>query len=775
MNKISLALILLFCSSFIFGQVDQIEIANNTIKERGEVYFKFELDDDSQSSHVFEQLSKQISIDKVVGNKVTAYANEKEFTTFISSGLDFEVLTPPSMMYPSILENSKYYRDINSWDYYPNWDEYNTKMNQFVTSYPNLCELVTIGTSNNGREIMCIHINNNLGVDQNEPEFLYTSSIHGDELVGYVLTLRLISYLLDNYGIDADVTTMVDNIDIWINPLANPDGTFAGGNNSVWGATRGNSNNIDLNRNFEDPEDGQHPDGNAWQTETLIMMDFAENHDFVMSSNMHGGSEVVNYPWDTWPRYAADDDWWQYVSREYADLVHENGWQGYFTDLNNGITNGYAWYSISGGRQDYMNYFHNCREMTLELSTVKTPPESQLNDFWDANYKSLLAYMMQVTNGFSGIVTNAVTGNPIQAMVYIDGHELDNSEVYSHQPIGDYHRPIKEGSYDVTFSSFGYYDKTVNVTVSDDDHVELNVELLPLGTLISEFSSTATIAGPASSIDFFDHSLGNNIVSREWYFEGGNPETSTEVNPIGIVYNNIGEFDVELKITDGSGATNIKFIEDYIVIKEAVVIENTSVTVCDAVFYDTGAENDNYSDNEDFVITFYPEVQDMQVILDFIEFDIENHFYCDNDFMEIYDGENTDATIIGDWCGTDSPGRVYATNEVGALTVLFHSNTTITRSGWKAVVSCDSNVGVIQNTKLDFSLFPNPAKDYIQLSYEREIANLKIHDLMGKVLYESKSTYLGQKIDINHLESSSYILSFMMEGKIYNKKFIVVR
>ena len=400
MNKITTTLILILFASLTYGQLDQLEVANKMIADRGEVYFKFTLDGDHQTVLQIERLGKQISIDKVEGGEVTAYANKRQFADFIDNGFNFEVLTPPSMLYPSILENSKKYRDINDWDYYPNWDEYNSKMNQFVSDYPELCELVTIGTSMNGREIMCIHINNNLGVDQNEPEFLYTATIHGDELVGYVLTLRLISYLLDNYGTDPDVTTMVNDIDIWINPLSNPDGTFAGGNNSVWGATRGNANNIDLNRNFEDPEDGLHPDGNAWQTETLVMMEFAEDHNFVVSSNMHGGSEVVNYPWDTWSRYAADDDWWQYVSREYADLVHENGWQGYFTDLNNGITNGYAWYSISGGRQDYMNYFHNCREMTLELSTVKTPPESQLNDYWDANYKSLLAYMMQVRNGF---------------------------------------------------------------------------------------------------------------------------------------------------------------------------------------------------------------------------------------------------------------------------------------------------------------------------------------------------------------------------------------
>ena len=70
---------------------------------------------------------------------------------------------------------------------------------------------------------------------------MYTSSMHGGETAGYVLMLRLIDTLLSGYGITPKITNIVKNVEIWINPLANPDGTYWGGNNTVNQAKRTSS------------------------------------------------------------------------------------------------------------------------------------------------------------------------------------------------------------------------------------------------------------------------------------------------------------------------------------------------------------------------------------------------------------------------------------------------------------------------------------------------------------------------------------------------------
>ena len=61
---------------------------------------------------------------------------------------------------------------------------------------------------------------------------------------------------------------------------------------------------------------------------------------------MHGGVEVANYPWDTYGRRHADDNWWIYVCRDYADTVQANSPTGFFNDFNNGITNGSDWFFV---------------------------------------------------------------------------------------------------------------------------------------------------------------------------------------------------------------------------------------------------------------------------------------------------------------------------------------------------------------------------------------------------------------------------------------------
>jgi hypothetical protein len=484
MKSLSLILLLLSILFIAEGQVNnntpasKEDIINLVFQNEGEKFFRFQVENKSDISG----LSRIISIDKVgKDGYVYAYANRKEFSGFLDQGIPYEVLRHPGIFEGYLNMKDKVdIRDILEWDFYPTYDAYVDMMHQFAEQYPELCQVTSFGTTNQGRQLLAVKISDNIGISENEPQFLYTSSIHGDEITGYVLMLRLIDYLLSNYDNDPRIKNMVDNIEIWINPLANPDGTYRGGNNTVNGAYRYNANWIDLNRNYPDPEDGPHPDGEDWQIETQRFMELAEANHFVSSANLHGGEDVLNYPWDTWSRLSADDAWWQYVCHEYADTVHANCPWEYMSDFDNGITNGYAWYTISGGRQDYMNFFHQCREFTLEISDTKLMEPDSLPYYWDYNYRSLLNYMEQVMYGVRGTVKDSVTGWPVEAEVYVVLHEMDSSWVYSKLPNGNYSRLLHSGTYTLRFSAEGYLTKFVqNVNVSNRQATVLDVILVP--------------------------------------------------------------------------------------------------------------------------------------------------------------------------------------------------------------------------------------------------------------------------------------------------------
>jgi murein tripeptide amidase MpaA len=499
-------LLVLVISSFSFSQV----IDENYFKENPEVYFKFLISDRSEIS----TLTRIISIDNVESNFVYAYANENEFREFKKLNYTYTVLPHPGKLIEP--EMSSDIDGINDWNVYPTYDAYIAMMYQFQENYPTLCRIVDAGNTVQGRKILFAIISDNVNTRETEPQFMYTSSMHGDEITGFVLMLRLIDSLLTTYGTNARITNLVNNAEIWINPLANPDGTYHSGNSTVYGATRYNYNGYDLNRNFPDPIYGVN--GNQ-QIETTRFRTIAEANNFALVANFHGGTEVVNYPWDTWTneypdyRHHPDEAWYQYISHLYADTCQANAPSGYMNGYDDGTTNGGAWYIINYGRQDYTNYFRWGREVTIEISDTKLIPAAQLPAYWNYNKKSFIKYMEAPLKGVNGIVTDTL-GNPVKAKITVLNHDVDNSQVYS-DSTGFYIRMLSPGSYYFKFEAPDYYTQTINNVVvnSYNSLTVLNVEL------VSSIIPVELVS--------FSYSINDNDVTLNW-------TTTSETNNMGF-------------------------------------------------------------------------------------------------------------------------------------------------------------------------------------------------------------------------------------------------
>ncbi len=363
------------------------------------------------------------------------------------------------------------------WDTYPSYSQYDSIMQNFKDIYPSLCRVDTIGTSVNGKLVLALKISDNAAMDEDEPEVFYTSTIHGNETGGFILMLHLADYLLKNYNTDDRVKNLVDNLEIWINPLSNPDGTYGTGN-IISSPTRYNANGYDLNRNFPDPL----TPNTVKQKETLDMIKFMRERRFVLSANFHSGEEVVNYPWDRWLTILhADDSWFHSISRAYADTVHSYSEPGYMSFLEDGVTRGAVWYIVYGGRQDFVTYGLQGREVTIEVDNQYITPAQQLSLLWQKNWHSLLGYLENALYGIHGQVQDAVTVVPVPAKIFIKGHDKDSSQVYSDTITGSFVRFLSPGIWNLTFSATGYRDTTVSdIAVYPYQSTDLVVNMVPL-------------------------------------------------------------------------------------------------------------------------------------------------------------------------------------------------------------------------------------------------------------------------------------------------------
>jgi len=376
------------------------------------------------------------------------------------------------------------------WNQYPTYGVYTQLLQHFQDSFPNLCKIDTILEDTPHPDLhhslFAIHISNTLGQATTKPAFLYSSTMHGREVVCYYMMLRLADYILNNATTDTAVQTLLDNVDLYICPLENPDGTYHQSNDLIWDdgihSIYHNYNDVQLNLNYPYLP-GLQGAANI-QPETQAIIDWVTPIHFVMSVNFHCGAEIVNYPWDAWTtqqRAHADADWFRYTGQNYASLCQAQDTAYLYGDYRGrSVIEGADWSPLIGGRQDYMTYYQRCREVTIEMSHMPLITDTTLlPTYWDKNKDALLSYAMECSYGFWGVVTDAATHEPVEAMVKVLNHDRFHSEVLSHLPLGVYHRPIMAGTYTVEVSAPCYQTATFTVTTRPGMAVRHDVELQP--------------------------------------------------------------------------------------------------------------------------------------------------------------------------------------------------------------------------------------------------------------------------------------------------------
>lgn len=143
-------------------------------------------------------------------------------------------------------------RDLE-WGPYPSPDAAQRDMERLARTHPELCRGEIIGRSTEHRPILALRFRGPTNANGDRPRVLITAHIHAVEYIGSYVVREVAHRLVEKYGTDPEVTTLLDRADVWIVPLLNPDGASRVWRQGGWsrlGASRFTANGVDPNRNF---------------------------------------------------------------------------------------------------------------------------------------------------------------------------------------------------------------------------------------------------------------------------------------------------------------------------------------------------------------------------------------------------------------------------------------------------------------------------------------------------------------------------------------------
>lgn len=212
------------------------------------------------------------------------------------------------------------------------------ELNRLHEDFPALVsEPFSIGRSEEGREIWAIRISDNPEIQEDEPEVLFDGVHHAREIMGVETLLAFANYLCDHYPGDGVVRELIEQRQITLVPIVNPDGfayneRISPGGGGMWRKNRrpvdGSCIGVDINRNYpfhwgrDDGSSGRPCDEDyrgpsaGSEPETQAMMALVDAHRFVTHDSFHSVAGMVLFPWCFEDEEAPDDGTFRLVARE---------------------------------------------------------------------------------------------------------------------------------------------------------------------------------------------------------------------------------------------------------------------------------------------------------------------------------------------------------------------------------------------------------------------------------------------------------------------------
>lgn len=270
---------------------------------------------------------------------------------------------------------------------YHNYTEMVAEIQAREAARPDIVEVFSIGTSSRGRDIWAAKVSDNVATDENEPEVLFDAVHHADEHLTLEQALYLFKTLVNDYGVDPQVTKLVDSREVWIVFMLNPDGAqFDLGGDPYRGWRKNRQPHptstyvgTDLNRNYDyrwgccggssgNPASRTYRGWRPFSApETRAMSDFVNSRvvggrqQIRTHITLHMNGELILWPYAYTTRNVPGD----MTTADRETFVR----MGRAMAATNGYTAGQSgdWYISDGDQIDWMYGRHRIFSFTLEL------------------------------------------------------------------------------------------------------------------------------------------------------------------------------------------------------------------------------------------------------------------------------------------------------------------------------------------------------------------------------------------------------------------------
>ena len=266
---------------------------------------------------------------------------------------------------------------------YHSYAELERELLALQDSYSHIARVIDLGNSLEGRNIYALKISDNVYQDEQEAELFFVGCHHAREWISVEVPFLLGKYLVENYETNSQVKDLVDQCEIWIIPLLNPDGLeYSIHFYRYWRKNRRDNGDgsfgVDLNRNYsynwglDNEGSSPFPSSNVYrgtsafsEPETQIIRDLFAERNFQAVISYHNYSQVILYPWGYTNQPTAEDQLLDQIAADMSGLIQS---------VNGNIYKygqaGADLYLTNGGMIDWAFGAYNIPSYTLELPPI---------------------------------------------------------------------------------------------------------------------------------------------------------------------------------------------------------------------------------------------------------------------------------------------------------------------------------------------------------------------------------------------------------------------